>query len=330
VSMRNNGDCDFDLAADGTLVYLNATSRSPRRTLAWVDRTGREQRIDAAPAGYTTLRLSPDETQAAVDINDGQKRDIWILDLTRDVMQRLTNDLSQNVVPVWTPEGRRVVYSAGPAGKGNLFWQPADGSGAAERLTQSPNGQYPSAVLPDNRILFREEVGSDRDLMVVAPGGGKPSPLVQTRFAEMNGEVSPDGKWLAYQANDSGQFQIYVRPFPNVGEGRSLVSTGGGIKPAWSRNGRELFYFSTDGALMSVTVNTGASWYAGKPAKLFDRGYVGEGEFGARAFDVSSDGKRFLMIREDPSLDAGIEIGSLVVVLNWATELRAKVPVTKP
>ncbi len=331
VSMRSNGACDFDLSAEGTLVYLNASTRSPRRTLTWVDRNGREQRINAPPAGYTTLRLSPDETRVAMDIDDGQKRDIWILDLTREVIQRLTNDLSQNVVPIWTPDGRSVVYSAGPAGKGNLYRQPADGSGAPERLTQSPNGQYPSAVLPDNRVLFREEIGSDRDLMVVAlEGDRKPTPIVQTRFAEMNGEVSPDGRWLAYQANDSGQFQIYIRPFPNVEQGRSLVSTGGGIRPAWSRNGRELFYFSADGALMAVPVNAGVTWYAGKPVKVLDRGYVGEGEMGARSFDVSADGKRFLMIREDPSLDSGIEIGSLVVVLNWATELRSKVQVAKP
>jgi hypothetical protein len=108
------------------------------------------------------------------------------------------------------------------------------------------------------------------------------------------------------------------------------VSTGGGIRPAWSRNGRELFYFSADGALMAVPVNAGVTWYAGKPVKVLDRGYVGEGEMGARSFDVSADGKRFLMIREDPSLDSGIEIGSLVVVLNWATELRSKVQVAKP
>jgi len=331
VSMRNNGACDFDLSTDGTLVYLNASSRSPRRTLTWVDRNGREQRINAPPAGYTTLRLSPDETRVAMDINDGQKRDIWILDLTREVIQRLTNDLSQNVVPIWTPDGRSVVYSAGPAGKGNLYRQPADGSGSPERLTQSPNGEYPSAVLPDNRVLFREEIGSDRDLMVVPlEGERQPAPIVQTRFAEMNGEVSRDGRWLAYQANDSGQFEIYVRPFPNVGEARSLVSTGGGIKPAWSHDGRELFYFSADGALMAVPVNARSTWYAGKPEKVFDRGYVGEGEGGARSFDVSADGKRFLMIREDPSLDSGIEIGSLVIVLNWATELRSKVQVARP
>jgi len=328
VAIKVSGAYDFDVSRDGTLAYLNDPGPMVQRGLVWVDHQGREESIKAPPAGYTTLRLSPDETRVALDINDGQKRDIWVWEFAREVLQRLTNDSEQNVTPVWAPDSRHLVYSAGPPGRGNLVWQPADGSGAAERLTHSSNGQYASAVLPDNRVIFREEVGSDRDLMMVALAGDRqPAPLVKTRFVELNGEVSPDGKWLAYEANDSGRFEIYVRPFPNVAGGRALVSTAGGTKAVWGRSGRELFYLAADSALMSVLVNPGSTWNAGKPTKVLDKGYFAEGAGGARGFDISADGRRFLMIKDvQPSDQSSSATPQIVIVQNWTEELKRLVP----
>ena len=331
VAIKVSGAYDFDVSRDGSLAYLKDPGPAVQRRLVWVDRQGREESIKAPPAGYTTLRLSPDETRIAMDINDGQKRDIWVWELAREVLQRLTNDPEQNVVPVWAPDSRHLVYSAGPPGRGNLVWQPADGSGAAERLTHSSNGQYPSAVLSDNRVIFREEVGSDRDLMMVAlTGNRQPAPLVKTRFVELNGEVSPDSKWLAYEANDSGRFEIYVRPFPNVAAARTLVSIAGGTKPLWGRSARELFYLAADGALMSVAVTPGITWNAGKPTKVLDKGYFAENAGGARGFDVSADGGRFLMIKDVESSDKSAkETPQIVIVQNWFQELKRLVPANK-
>ena len=159
--------------------------------------------------------------------------------------------------------------------------------------------------------------------------------LLQTTAAELNAEISPDGHWLAYQSNESGQYEIYVRPFPNVNDRRSLVSTSGGTRPAWARSGRELFYLDGKGLLTAVSVQTTASDFkAGNPAKLLDtRYYAGASALGIdlRGYDVSSDGQRFLMIKDNAQTDqtATAAPASMVVVLNWATELEARMPSTK-
>ena len=155
--------------------------------------------------------------------------------------------------PVWTPDGRRLAFRSQRSGPHNLFWQAADGTGPVERLTESPNEQSPHAFSPDGtRLLIREErptTGADLALLTLE-GERRVETLVQTTFTERNGEISPDGRWLAYQSDESGQFEIYVRPFPDVNSGRWQISTGGGTRPLWARRGRELFYVAPDGAVM--------------------------------------------------------------------------------
>jgi serine/threonine-protein kinase len=152
-------------------------------------------------------------------------------------------------------------------------------------------------------------------------------PLVQTPAAEMNAEISPDGRWLAYQSNDSGQFQIFVRPFPNVNTGHWQVSTGGGAQPVWARNGKELFYLEPNGALMSVRVEQGTAWSASTPTKLMTGPYYhGTGSVNTPpTYDVSLDGKRFLMIKPGGGPDLAAP-PSIVVVQNWFEELKRLVP----
>ena len=152
-------------------------------------------------------------------------------------------------------------------------------------------------------------------------------PLVQTQFAELNGEISPDGRWLAYQSNDSGQFQIFVRPFPDVNKGQWQVSTAGGTQPLWARNGQELFYLAPDRTLMSVPVERGTTWTAGTPSKLIDAAVL-PGPATARNYDVSPDGKRFLMIKTGRR-DQTPAPASIVVVQNWHEELKRLVPTTR-
>ena len=182
-----------------------------------------------------------------------QDSDIWIWDVSRERLTRFTFDPRPDTHPVWTPDGQRVVFRSARSGPFNIFWQAADGTGAVERLTESPNNQFPSSVSPDGtRLLFREETSATGDdLMVltleegrlarsVSPAVARPAPsftsdvrpLVQTRFNEVNGEISSDGRWMAYQSNESGQDEIYVRPFPDADRGRWQISTGGGTRAA--------------------------------------------------------------------------------------------------
>ena len=270
------------VAGDGTLAYVSgggAPGAGAQRTLVWVDRQGRETPIPAPSRAYFSPRLSPEGTRVAVAAND-QEQDIWVLNVGRTTLTRVTSDPGNDIYPVWMPDGGRVVFSSGRvSGASNLFWQAADGTGPAEPLTESPNNQRPTAVSFDGRrLIFTETVqttGEDvMQLMLAEPRTVKP--LVQTAFSERNGIVSPDGQWLAYEANDSGQFEIFVVPFPEVGSGpRSPVSTAGGTRPLWARNGRELFYFSPTGAVMRVGVERGPSWVATNPTLVVKEGYYG-------------------------------------------------------
>jgi serine/threonine-protein kinase len=158
-------------------------------------------------------------------------------------------------------------------------------------------------------------------------GDRRPQPLVQTSYDELNPEFSPDGRWLAYESNESGRYEIYVRPFPNITGGRWLISTSGGTRPLWARNGHEIFYESS-GALMRVPVMTGSTFAAGTPSKLFDAPYFfGPGVVGrGRTYDVSPDGRRFLMIKERSSVDEAAPSPRLIFVQNWREELKQRVP----
>ena len=332
----STGTAEFDVARNGTLVYVAGGSGAPVapvRTLVWVDRHGHEEAITAAPArAYATPRLSPDGTRLALGIFD-QENDIWVWDFARETLTRVTTDPGLDGVPVWMPDGRRMVFSSAAAGAlPNLFWQAADGTGAAERLTQSSRMQLPSAVsLDGTRVVFTEGVGVSHVMMLTLEKDRRVQPLVQTPAAERNAEISPDGRWLAYESNDSGQFQIFVRPFPNVTAGLWPVSTGGGMQPLWAKNGQELFYLAPSGALMSVRVAPGATWTASTPTKLMDAPYYhgGNGLFGGglfRTYDVSLDGTRFLMIKEGGGPNQSTAPLSIVVVQNWLEELKGLVP----
>jgi serine/threonine-protein kinase len=226
-----------------------------------------------------------------------------------------------------------VVFSSDRAGATNLFSQAADGTGTAQRLTQSSNNQFATTVSPDGtRLVFDETVmGMARNLMVLAlDKDHRVQPLVPARFTERNGEISRDGRWLAYESDEFGQFEIYVRPFPDVNRGRWQVSTAGGTRPLWAPTGQELFYVAPTNAIMSVRVERGATWTAGRPVKVSEgRYFLPRASNPGRTYDVSADGRQFLMIKSTGGSDEPPPLQSLIVVQNWTEELKRLVPHTR-
>jgi len=325
------GAGDFDVAADGTLAYVDApgATLSAGRTLVWVDRQGREDPLGAPPRPYFHPRLSPDGTRVAVAIAD-QGNDIWVWDLARKTLNQLTSDPAAEFNPVWTKDGRRVLFflparqRGGGAGErsadaAGLFWQSADGTGAAEAIG---NG-IPSGVTPDGKQVLFSLKGLVLMVMTL-DGTRRVERLLSTESTERNAVVSPDGRWLAYESNSSGRFEIYVRPFPNVSAGQWLISTAGGTRPLWAPSGQELFYVEPDGALVGARVDTrGGTWSAGTPAKILEGPYLTGDKNSGRTYDVSTDGKRFLLVKQPANQTAGPQI---VVVQNWFDELKRLVP----
>jgi serine/threonine-protein kinase len=322
------GVAEFSISRTGALVFMpGVLAFAAPRSLVWIDRKGQEKPINAPPRAYYALRLSPDGTRLALDIRD-QDNDIWVWDLARETPTRITVNPAVDSFPVWTPDSQRIVYTSVLGGvSANLFSQSADGTGAPVRLTTADHVQFAMSFTPDGSLLVKEQnPGTKDDISVLSMTGNREvSQLINTPFNERNAEVSTDGHWLAYESDRSGELQIYVQPFPKVNDGGGVqISATGGSKPVWAPSGRELFYFN-DSALYVVAVQTTPRFSAGKPVKLFDVRFVGQ-LLSGRFYDVSRDGQSFVVIKDAPTPNQpAAEAPSLMVVLNWVEELKAKV-----
>ncbi len=274
------GAAEYSVSRAGTLLYVSALRSERPRGLVWVDRHGHESPISAPPRVYSEPRLSPDGTRVALTIRD-QDIDLWIWDLARETLTRLTVDPSADQRPVWTPDSQRIVFASQRAGRFSLFEQAADGSGAVEQLTAGENPQFPSSIPPDRSgiVGLQPSPGTSMNIVwfpLTTPASppaslGKPSgvePLLRTPFTEVNAEISPDGRYLAYQSDESGRAEIYVRPFPRVNDWKLPVSTLGGTRPAWARNGRELFYLDLANTLTAVPITSTVKFSAGSPPRF--------------------------------------------------------------
>jgi serine/threonine-protein kinase len=227
---------------------------------------------------------------------------------------------------LWSADGQRLIFFSTRLGPRNLFTRSADGTGDAERLTTSPSEQWPTDVSRDGTILVFTEgaQGTGADVMQLAlDGTGRITPLVQSRAGERNGALSPDGRWLAYDSDDSGQFEVYVLPFPALDRGRLKVSPAGGTQPVWGPAGRELFYVATSGAVMSVMLERDLS-RVHAPMQVVKEGYETQTSAG---YDVDLDGQRFLMLKAAPQSDQRMTNARLIVVENLFEELKRLLPV---
>ena len=314
----------------GTMVFLpRGAAASVSRTLVWVDRKGKETPVAAPPRAYESVRLSPDGSQAAVSIRD-QENDVWVWNFARQTLTRQSFDADIDMVPVWTPDGRSLIFSSTRAGVYNLYLHGVNAAGSDVRLTSGANTQLPESVTPDGKSVIAHEVRPDTGSDIVRipfatdrEATTTADDLVQTQYDEWNGEVSPDGRFFVYQSDESGQFEIYVRPYPEVGSARWQVSSGGG-SPIWAPGGRELIYLDRAQRLTSVSIDTSrGDVRTGTPA-TFGPAPAIPGPW--RVFDVSPDGQRFLVIKQEGGAPADVPPRSFVVVENWFEELKQLVP----
>jgi Tol biopolymer transport system component len=328
----------FSISQDGALAFLpGSVEGAGLRTLFWVDRDGREQAIAARPRTYTEPRLSPDGARIAVAAGD-EEHDIWIFDLAKETLTRETFGPAFEYSPLWAPDGRYLYFGSGPniSTPGlplDIYRKPADGTGAPEALTENLQGGYPQSLAPGGTSLIyysssapgNNHTGGIYQLPLEPKGPAQPL-LADPKFRQSYGDVSPDGRWIAYVSGESGHDEIYVRPFPAVNGGRWQISSGGGTRPAWARSGRELFFLDAANRMSVVAVQPGSVFSFGTPKVLFNASsYIEGGVF--RSYDVSADGKRFLMVRNVAG-DTN-EAESIVVVSHWADEVKAKMPARK-
>jgi dipeptidyl aminopeptidase/acylaminoacyl peptidase len=313
------GAAQYGLSASGTLVYVSGGMQGSAARLVWVDRTGKEQPLAAEPHGYAYPRLSPDGRRIAVTIVE-TATDVWLYDMPRDALSRATFGGTNNA-PVWSPDGKRLAFNSTRAGAvPNLFWQSADGSGIAERLTTSQFVNTPHSWAPDGQtIAFIEntfETGTD--IWTLGLNDRKVRPFLKTPSNESAPRFSPDGHWIAYVSDESGRIEVYVQPYPGPG-GKWQVSIEGGTEPVWNPTGRELFYRSGN-RMMAVPVTLQPEFSAGKPVTVFEGPWSPSLSTIAN-YDVSRDGQRFLMLK---AADEDQGARQIVVVQNWLEELKKR------
>jgi Tol biopolymer transport system component len=328
-----DASAQFSFAENGELMYVPGHSGFRFASIYWMDRQGKFTPIRETKADYYMPALSPDGKRLVVAINDGKKSDIWVCDIAHDTLTRLTFS-GNNLSPIWTPDGQRITYTHfEKVGVGDIYWTQADGTGSPLRLTETSSRILPDSWHPSGKLLVFDQLTSadNWSTFALAMEGndkqdwhpGEIKPFLTSSFTEWESSFSPDGRWLAYDSNETGDYEIYVRPFPGPG-GKWQISTGGGRYPKWSRTSKELFYRTPDSKIMVTPyVVSGESFNSGKP-QLWSQGQFTE-RLGSVNFDLHPDGKRFAVLKalattEDSSGN------KFSFVFNFFDELRHKVP----
>ena len=322
---HNTAAGQFSISDSGSVVYAPGGIVPDRQnTLVWVDQKGSAEPVASFKAPFFAPRLSPDGKRIAYDAR-GREWQVWIYDLNRGTASRLTGE-GRACWGHWTPDGKRVVFAWWQSGHPNLYWQAADGSQPMERLTTSDYSQLPGPPSPDGTTLpFLEEAGTPfADILLLDLGSRRITPFLNSPVDEYHPEFRPDGRWLAYASTDSGRWEVYVRPFPRSG-GKWQISSDGGWEPLWARSGRKLFY-RWGNQVWVVDVRTDTGFTPGKPRLLFEKpGYAHAHPHSG--WDISLDGRRFLMVKEEEMKPQPVT--EMILVQNWFEELKRICPTGK-
>jgi Tol biopolymer transport system component len=336
-SNTNSGGAQFDVSTSGTLVYAAGDTLLDTAPMKWLDRTGTLSVLRSAPSNWTNPAFSPDGRLVAVDIHDGVQTDIWIYDWERDTLSRRTFDTADDARPVWSPDGTRIAYASRRGGSTvfNLYWQRADGTGDAERLTTSKNAQWPTSFHPNGRTLAFLETASSgpTDVMMLPIDGdeksgwkpGAPAQFLKAAYSESSAMFSPDGRWIAYISNEGGRNDIFVQPYPGPG-GKYQLSAATADDPTWSRTAPEFFFLNTaDLRVMVMPYRVeGTTFVAGKPVPLHETRIAGRPRSPSRDLDLHPDGKRFVVAGSES--ETAQRLDKVVFVFNFFDELRRIAP----
>jgi len=314
----------FSASTTGVLAFRRG-GIGGNRQYTWYDRQGKNLGAALEPGLYADLSLSPDGARVVGDRSAvGAPPDIWILDFARGVSTQFTFDPAQDINPVWSPDGSRIVFSSQREGSRNLYQKVSTGAGSDELLLKSPEDKRPKDWSRDGKyLLYDVQNPKTRGDLFALPmtGEKKPIPVVATEASEDQGQFSPDSHWVAYRSDAGGRNEIYVRPFPPAESGGQWkVSNNGGVQPRWSRDGKELFYIATDGKLTAVAVSTaGGTFKSGTPQLLFDsQAYGGGTNTVSMRWDLTPDGKKFLIITQATENSSS----PMTVILNWPALLK--------
>jgi serine/threonine-protein kinase len=325
------------VAGGGALAYVRAAAGAEDvQEAVWISREGRVTPVDSSwtfdAIGNAGWALSPDGKRLAIRLTTEQGNQIWIKELDRGPVSRITFDSSANVRPRWLADGKTVSYQSVRTGHPSqaLFTRRADGTGVEERRLTMNRAIWEAVWSRDGKWLVLRTggvtgVSGERDAFVMQLGvDTAPRPLLTTAADEKALALSPDGRWLAYESNETGQEEVYVRPFPNVESGKWQVSVSGGRAPLWARSGRELFYLNTSNQMIAAQIPAGVQFSVAERVALFPVGpeYVSSANY--TPFDVHPDGRRFLMVRRR-QLRQGQDVAPLIIVENWLEELKAKI-----
>ena len=338
------GAAQLAVSSDGTLVYVPGAAQSQAAAIDWLTRDGKTSPLRAEKADWGNPRFSPDGQKLAIDISDGKQHDIWVYEFARNTLTQLTFDAAEDRDPVWTPDGRRIVFRSDRAKAGvfNMYWVNADGTGQVARLTDSPNIQRPYSWHPSGKFLAFYEIRgvTGPDLMMLPMEGdatrgwtpGTPTVFLNTPANEGAPVFSPDGRFIAYASTESGAgfYDIYVRPFPDPG-GKWRISTTGGTYPTWSATTRELLFANyldpTPSKIMAAPYTIVGDSFHNETPKVWSPSSVQNVSTGNSAFDLHPDGKR---IAAAAVVDQGnIVQDKVVFVFNFAEYLSKIAPVKK-
>ncbi len=328
-SQPGDGASQFDVSENGILSYVSGSASLMAFPIAWVDRAGRTETLWAEEGIYGAPRLSPDGRRLALSVLRDNNWDVWTYDLDRAVATRLTFGEGYDADPVWSPDGKWIAFASDREGPPTVFRKRTDGSGEAERLHEPGIVDFAAPITwspDDDVIIIQTNTASGGDDLFFLRLGveDKVEPFRATPFSEASPAFSPDGRWIAYESNETGRPEVYVSSYP-PGGGKWQISDSLGAQPRWSQTGRELFFRSTDGIMAVEVDGRGGSFKAGRPQSLFSGSFLG-GIGGVSVpglsfpdYDVSADGQRFVMFTGGSN-----EFGSssVNIVTGWFTELR--------